>query len=140
MIDLKDKGTIQSKRVIHIAQDLSYNGALDVVVYDVRRKTPYVSYYIVATSKNERHLNSLVKVASDSIYDNYKVLDHKEGKKDSKWILLDCKDVVIQLFTNEIRSEVEFDKLYSSCPHKVVEAYSEPIYRKKKRFTIKWIY
>lgn len=131
--EYKDKGSIKSKRAIHIAQDLSYNFGEDVVIYDVRNSSPFVSYYIVASSKNEKRLRALVSIAKETLYDNYKEIDHSEGKNDSQWILIDAKDVVVQLFTKEERERVQFDALYKDVPHKMIVQKEEPIYRRRKK-------
>lgn len=130
---LENKGTIRSQRAIHIASDLSWNYGEDVVIYDVRNNSPFVSYYIVASASSDRRLKALLAACKDSIYDNYKEVDHVEGRNDSKWILVDCKDVVVQLFTREERDRVQFDSLYKDVPHKIVVAKEEPIYRRKKK-------
>lgn len=127
------KGTIRAVKPIHIAEDLSWNYGEDVVVYDVREKTPFVSYYIVASAQTERRLDFLKKTAEDSLYDNYKEVDHIEGRNDSKWILVDAHDIVIQLFTREERQRVDFDSLYQDCPHKLVKSTSEPTYKRRKK-------
>lgn len=130
---LEDKGTIRSQRALHMAQDLSYNFGEDVVVYDVRDNSPFVSYYIVASANNDRRLKALVSTAKDTIYDNYHEVDHVEGRNDSNWFLIDCKDIVIQLFTKEERERVGFDELYKDVPHKIVKVKEEPQYRRKKK-------
>jgi ribosome-associated protein len=128
-----NKGSITSKRAIHIASDISWNYGEDVVIYDVRNNSPFVSYYIVATASNEHRLKALINIAEEALYDNYKILDHKEGRNGSKWYLLDAKDIVIQLFTKDERERVGFDELYKDVPHKIIKAEVEPVYRRKKR-------
>lgn len=130
---IQDKGRITSARAIHIAEELSWNYGEDVVVYDVKNNSPFVSYYIVATASNETRLRALIQTAKEALYDNYKELDHTEGGRESTWILLDAKDVVIQLFTKDERKRVALDDLYQDCPHKVVKATEEPKYRKRKK-------
>lgn len=130
---LKNKGSIRSARMIHIAEDLSWNYGEDVVIYDVRESTPFVSYYIVATASNERRLRALINAAEDALYDNYKDIDHKEGNKTSEWFLIDAKDVVIHLFTSKERERVDIDRLYEKHPHKIVKAEKEPEYRRRKK-------
>lgn len=130
---LKDKGSITLQRPIHIAQELSWNYGEDVVIYDVRNSSPFVSFYIVATAANDRRLRALEDTAREALYSNYKTIDHTEGNNKSEWILLDAKDVVIQLFTKKERERVGFDVLYQNVPHKIVVAKEEPVYRKKKR-------
>lgn len=130
---LEDKGRITSQRALHIASDLSWNYGEDVVVYDVRERTPYVSYFILASASNDRRLRALVQTAKDSLYDNFKDVDHTEGKNDSNWILIDAKDVVVHLFTKDERKRVDMDVLYEECPHKIVKVTEEPVYRKRKK-------
>ncbi len=130
---IQDKGRITSNRAIHIAEELSWNYGEEVVIYDVRNNSPFVSYYIVATASNETRLRSLTQSAKEALYDNYKNLDHTEGGRESTWILLDAKDVVIQLFTRDERKRVGLDSLYQECPHKLVKATEEPKYRKRKK-------
>ena len=131
--EFQSRGRITATRPIHVAEDLSWNYGKDVIVYDVRKKTPYVSYYIVASAQNDRRLRALVSTAEESLYDNFYDLDHKEGRNDSTWILLDAKQVVVQLFTEDMRKEVDFDALYEDCPHVLVKAEKEPKYRKRAR-------
>lgn len=130
---LENKGTIRNMRPLHIAEDLSYNFGEDVVVYDVRNNSPFVSFYVVASSQNERRLRALVQTAKETIYDNYHEVDHVEGKNDSNWWLIDCKDIVVQLFTKEERERVGFDQLYQDVPHKIVKMTEEPVYRRRKK-------
>lgn len=131
--EYKDKGSIRALRPLHIAQDLSYNWGEDVIVYDVRNQSPFVSYYVVASASNDRRLKALMATAKDSLWDNYKEIDHVEGRNDSNWILIDAKDIVVQLFTKEERSRVQFDSLYMECPHKLVVQKEEPDYKRRKR-------
>ncbi len=130
---IEKRGYIASKRARHIAGDLSWNFGEDVVIYDVRKKSPYVSYYIVASASNDRRLQALKSAAEETIYDNYLEVHHVEGRNGSTWILVDAGQFVIQLFTKSMRNEVNFDGLYKDCPSLPVEAMEEPVYRKKKR-------
>ena len=130
---LQNKGTIKALRPIHIAEELSWNYGDDVVVYDVRNNTPFVSYYIVSSASNDHRLKALLETAKDALYANYKDLKHVEGKNESQWILLDAGDVVVQLFTKDERKRVAFDELYQNVPHKIVKASAEPNYRKRKK-------
>lgn len=129
----EDKGRITSQRMLHIASDLSWNFGDDVVIYDIREKSPFVSYFIIASASNERRLKALEQTAKESLYNNYKEIDHTEGRNDSNWILIDAHDVVVHLLTKEERKRVDLDSLYQECPHKVVKALEEPVYRKRKK-------
>lgn len=113
-------GNISDEKVINVAKFLVDNFALNVIIYDVQNKTPFVSYYIVASSKSDFRLKKLIQDAKEALVKNNFNIDHIEGKNKSKWILIDAKDLVIQLFTKEEREHVKFDELYLDCNRMVL--------------------
>ena len=115
------KTKIEDKNVISVGQFLVDNFAQNVIIYDVQNKTPFLSYYIVASSKNDFRLKKLILDAKEALIKNGFDIDHIEGKNKSKWILIDAKDVVVQLFTKDERNLVKLDELYLDCNHMVVE-------------------
>ena len=69
-LNIEDKGVIDDQKMINIASDLSYNHGDDVIIYDVREKSPFLSYYIVVSYSNESRLKKGVSVAEESLYNN----------------------------------------------------------------------
>ena len=132
-LNIEDKGVIDDQKMINIASDLSYNHGDDVIIYDVREKSPFLSYYIAVSYSNESRLKKGVSVAEESLYNNNIVIDHKEGKNKSRWILIDGKEVVLQLFLKDERKRVDFDSLYLDCPHKVIVSEKETDYEKREK-------
>ena len=132
-LNIEDKGVIDDQKMINIASDLSYNHGDDVIIYDVREKSPFLSYYIVVSYSNESRLKKGVSVAEESLYNNNIVIDHKEGKNKSRWILIDGKEVVLQLFLKDERKRFDFDSLYLDCPHKVIVSEKEINYEKREK-------
>ena len=132
-LNIEDKGVIDDQKMINIASDLSYNHGDDVIIYDVREKSPFLSYYIVVSYSNESRLKKGVSVAEESLYNNNIVIDHKEGKNKSRWILIDGKEVVLQLFLKDERKRIDFDSLYLDSPHKVIVSEKESNYEKREK-------
>lgn len=132
-LNIEDKGVIDDQKMINIASDLSYNHGDDVIIYDVREKSPFLSYYIVVSYSNESRLKKGVSVAEESLYNNNIVIDHKEGKNKSRWILIDGKEVVLQLFLKDERKRIDFDSLYLDSPHKVIVSEKEINYEKREK-------
>lgn len=121
MLDIKNKGTITSKRVLNIAKILSYHKGEDVVVYNVKDQTPYYSYLVIVSANNERKLNGLKDSAIDALYTCYKSLKNVEGRNESRWIVVDGYDVIIHLIEERERERLNIDGLYSKCPHMIVD-------------------
>ena len=132
-LNIEDKGVIDDQKMINIASDLSYNHGDDVIIYDVREKSPFLSYYIVVSYSNESTLKKGASAAEESLYNNNIVIDHNEGTKKSRWILIDGKEVVLQLFLKDERKRIDFDSLYLDCPHKVIVSEKEIDYEKREK-------
>lgn len=117
MLDIKNKGKIESKRILNIAKVLLNSKAEDVVIYNVKNKTPLYNYMIIVSANNERKLNGLLNSTRDALFTYYKDVKNVEGRNDSKWIVVDAYDVVVHLIEENERQRLSIDDLYTSCPH-----------------------
>lgn len=115
MIRCENKGKIRSKIALNIAKDLSYHKADDVVVYDVKNKTPFYSYLIICSADNVRKVNALKESAVDSLYLYHKDVKNVEGKHGNNWIVVDGRDIVIHVIEAKEREKLRIDELYSDC-------------------------
>ena len=43
-------------------------------------------------------------------------MDHKEGRGDTGWVLLDYGDVIVNVFTAEQRDHYQIEKVWIDCP------------------------
>lgn len=120
MIEIKDKGTIDSKRVLNIAKVLLNNKAFDVVIYDTRKKTPLFNYVIICSATNIRQLNGISTAAQNALFSFYKDVKNIEGRNESKWIVVDAYDTVIHIIEQEERDRLDIDSLYIKYPHKLI--------------------
>ena len=117
MLDIKNKGKIESKRILNIAKVLLNSKAEDVVIYNVKNKTPLYNYMIIVSANNERKLNGLLNSTRDALFTYYKDVKNVEGRNNSKWIVVDAYDVVVHLIEENERQRLTIDDLYTSCPH-----------------------
>ena len=105
--------TYESARAL--ANKLSDRKAEDITLIDIADKSSFADYFVNATASSERQLGAL----SDEIFDSAVELglDPKgvEGQKGSGWILIDCGDIIVNIFTNEVRERYSLDKIWSDC-------------------------
>lgn len=95
-----------------ITKFLEFEQASDIVSLDIRnysQNTPY-STLIVATGFSGRHLSrigySLVKSLREAQVPESKYFS-VDGQRDSEWMLVCMKDLVVHLMTEETRSEID---------------------------------
>ncbi len=94
----------------------------NIVVYDVRTLTPYLDTMVVASSSNLRQNNAIAANIRDRLKEaGYEGEIREEGTKESKWLLIDLKDLIVHLFVNEERSVYGLDRLYEDVPFKTYD-------------------
>lgn len=104
-----------------ICKALSEKKGLDIKIFHVTDVTSIADYFIVGTSMNKKHGQSLadnveIKLQNDGIH-----ALHKEGYKEGDWILMDFSNVILHIFSYEERQRVQLDQLWQDAPVEVFE-------------------
>jgi ribosome-associated protein len=97
--------------------------ALDVVQLDLREMIGYTDYFVVCSGRTERQ----TKAIHDAIYHGMKSEHHLlprrvEGLPGAAWILMDYLDVVVHVFTPEMREYYRLEQLWGEAPVLAVSA------------------
>ena len=88
-----------------LAKTLADNKAADVKVYDVRGKSGFTDFFVVATGAAAPHLKALVRELPKA---------HRiSGDPDSGWIVADYIDFVVHVFSAEARAYYALEKLWA---------------------------
>jgi ribosome-associated protein len=100
--------------IAHYASDRK---ALDVVQLDLRGMLDYTDYFVICTGRTDRQ----AKAIHDSIYQGMKsehgMLPRRvEGFPEARWILLDYLDVVVHVFTPDVRDYYRLEQLWGEAP------------------------
>jgi len=86
----------------------------DIVFIDVSRVNRYFLYLLIATGSPHVHLLATARDLMKSLCrKGRRILNRPD--LDSGWILLDCGDVVIHLFTRETRQYYQLEKLWGDA-------------------------
>ena len=104
-----------------ILKAISEKKGYDIKDYDTTSLTPFMDHMIIASTNNTRQNYSICQNIKDRLRENGYKLDFKvEGDADSRWLLIDLKDIVVHLFVREERQVYQLDRLYADVP---VETY-----------------
>jgi ribosome-associated protein len=92
------------------------NRGRDIMVLDMRERTPLFDYFVIVTGRSGRQ----IKAISDEIDHtmNEQLGDHclrTEGYKDSRWIVLDYGDVLIHVFDEAMREFYRLEDLWADA-------------------------
>ena len=95
----------------------------NVAVLDVRLTSPVTDYLVIVTGTSTRQMKSVadqIEELSDQASNTPLSRAGDEGS--SSWIVLDCFDVVVHLFTQEARLYYDLDGLWGDAQKVAWEA------------------
>ena len=97
-----------AKKIMAILEEKK---AADILALDISEISTLADYFILASAENVRQLDAL----EDAVEEGIRLELNKEGEGDSGWILMDYKDIVVHLFTNEQREFYDLEKIWSDA-------------------------
>ena len=95
---------------------LSDKKAQDIVIVDIQGKATFADYFVICSGGSERQVQSLTDDVEDAFAKEGLLVKSIEGKNISGWILMDFGDIIVNLFTPEMRDKYNIEKIWADCP------------------------
>jgi ribosome-associated protein len=86
---------------------------LDVEQMDLRERSTFTDFFLVATGTSTTHVSALALEVDRYANENNINIIGSEGERESQWVLVDLGDVIVHVFLNETRALYNLDKLWS---------------------------
>ena len=100
-----------------VLKAISEKKGFDIKEYDTRSLTPFMDSMIVVSTTNIRQNNAIAQNIKDRLKENgFDGTIRIEGNADSKWLLIDLNEIVVQLFVKDERQVYQLDRLYRDVP------------------------
>ncbi len=87
--------------------------AQDIVLIDLKGKSPMADSMIVASGRSHRHVGALADHLLRTLKDNGLGRSKVEGLPHCDWVLIDAGDVIIHLFRPEVRVFYNIEKIWA---------------------------
>lgn len=98
----------------------------DLSILDVSAQSSITDYLVLATATSEPHLRAL-RIELEKAIDAEQVrLVGMEAPQESGWIVIDAFDVMIHLFTSEMRERYGLERLWRDAVEVSVEKLLKP--------------
>ncbi len=94
---------------------LSQKKAQDILIIDISQKASFADYFVICSGTSERQINTLVDEVEDAFAKEGLPVKSVEGKQNSGWILMDFGDIIVNLFTKEMREKYNLEKIWGDC-------------------------
>ncbi len=89
--------------------------AADVVILDVGDVLGIADLFVIASGANDRQVRTIV----DHVEEALRILGRRplrrEGRADSRWVLLDYGDVVVHVFRDDVRRFYDLERLWADA-------------------------
>lgn len=100
---------------LDISKALSDKKARDITIINISEKSSFADYFVNATAGSERQLGTLANEVQDKMAEMGYIPKNSDGRPETGWILVDCGDVIVNIFTQEVRERYSLDKIWSDC-------------------------
>lgn len=87
----------------------------DIVVLDLKGKSPATDYFVIATGISDRQMRTVADEISDEARKCGLQRFGRAGYEQARWILLDFIDVVIHIFDSEYRDYYDLELLWGDA-------------------------
>ena len=95
-----------------IVSSLDDDKADDIVQIDLRGKTTFGDYMVIASGRSSRQVSAISDKLTERLKANCGVLCKTEGKDTGDWVLIDSGDVIVHVFRPEVREFYQLEKMW----------------------------
>lgn len=96
-----------------VRKTLDDNKAEDIVVIDLKGKSAFADYMVVATGRSNRQVVALADYVAEALKKLRGGYIPVEGKQGGDWVLVDAGDVVVHIFRPETRAFYGLEKMWA---------------------------
>lgn len=88
--------------------------AIDPVFMDLRNINSYLDYFLIASGNSQTHCRALARDISKFLYSSG-LKEFGDHDLNSEWIILDFGTLIVHIFTEELRSYYDLEKLWGDA-------------------------
>jgi len=94
--------------IVNALEDIN---AFDILVFDTKTKSPFFDYFVISSVTSNRQLQAAISHINQDLAKNEFSHPVVEGRNSKSWVLIDCKDIIINIFTREEREYYNLEKM-----------------------------
>ncbi|HID05666.1 MAG TPA: ribosome silencing factor [Armatimonadetes bacterium] len=87
----------------------------DIAVLDLSHLLPITDYFVIITCENPIHIQALVEELEQQVKERWGIITLREGEPESRWVILDCGDVIVHLFDEALRRYYDLEGLWGDA-------------------------
>ncbi|MFM9022434.1 MAG: ribosome silencing factor [Solirubrobacterales bacterium] len=93
--------------------------AQDVVSIDLRGASAFTDFFLIASATSDRQARAICEKVRTGLKERYGLLPARtEGLPEARWALLDYGDVVLHVFSGDLREHYRLEALWGELPRR----------------------
>jgi ribosome-associated protein len=108
-----------------IAELASDRKAVDISLLDLRGLASFTDYFVICSGRSDRQVRGIHDAIQQGMKEQHGIAPTRiEGLTRCDWVLMDYGDVIVQVFTPELREYYRLEQLWGEAPAERFEAES----------------
>ncbi len=95
--------------------------AENIVAIDMSQASPIFDTFVLCTASNQRLMQAICDRVEEQCAKEGYFVQHIEGLRDSKWLLMDFGDIIVHIFEGDERRAYNLEKLWADMPRIEIE-------------------
>ena len=83
------------------------------MLLDIKEVATFTDYFVICNGTSDRMLDALAKSVLEATKQDYKKKSRVDGKSQEGWLVMDYGDVVVHLFSPDMREYYDLEELWS---------------------------
>jgi len=98
-----------------IATILFEKKGFNILALDVRNVSNMTDYFLIAEGTVNRHVKALSRSVAHAMEEQGSFVLRSEGRQEGDWIVIDFGDIVVHLFTPEMREKYAIEEVWQKA-------------------------
>jgi ribosome-associated protein len=115
---VRNRGQLKEKEIVDLAKScarlLDEKKARDTVIVNLMKIHSYLDYFVISTANSLIHCRSLAREVRE-LFKNAGLNERSRTQAESAWIGLDYSEIVVHIFTKEMRDYYQLEKLWADA-------------------------
>jgi ribosome-associated protein len=100
-----------------IARQADDKKAVDIVALDLRGIAGYTDYFLICSGGSDRQAKAIHDGIAFGVKRDHEITPRRvEGLTEARWVLMDYLDVVVHIFTPDMRDHYRLESLWGDVP------------------------
>jgi len=103
------------EKMLDIVEVCKDRKAEEIVVLDVSDVTLIADYFLICHGTSGTHIDAISERVVQSLKESDHTDFHVEGSREEGWVLIDCGDILVHIFTVNQREYYDLERLWGDA-------------------------